>query len=145
MVKLPLKEKTKVVLTAAVRVAVDPAGAAVRVGLAPLTHVEVNGPAADVPQIAVVVSQLPEVRAGSQKRSWARSPGVARSASRNAAASRPAPGRFRSDMTPPGVNGAAEPDRPPHTGAIRRPAAGGRSATSHASGGAVARSRASRG
>src|SRR5438270_4899398 len=62
MVKLPLKEKTKVVLTAAVRVAVDPPGAAVRVGLAPLTHVEVNGPAADVPQIAVVVSQLPEVR-----------------------------------------------------------------------------------
>src|SRR2546421_20373 len=92
MVKLPLKEKTKVVLTGAVRVAVD-------------------APAAVVPQIAAVVFQSPEVRVGSQKRPWARTPGAARIATRNDAASRrPAtPDRFCHRMTHPRVKEAAGP------------------------------------
>src|SRR5262245_46032736 len=60
MVKLPLKRMASDTDTAAVSVAVDPPGAASRLGRKPLPQVEVYGPTADVPQIAVVVFQLPE-------------------------------------------------------------------------------------
>src|SRR5262245_34405302 len=117
MVKLPLKPKTKFVLTGAVRVAVDPPGAAFRLTPAPFTQVEVYGPDAAVPQIAVVVFQSPEVRAGSQKRSCARSPGAMRSVSRNDITSRrPEPLPCWQDI--PLVSESAEPAVVLHRGTL---------------------------